>query len=406
MCYILIGKQIGPKSNTVETQIRKLLKDKMDINDDGYYFRNGRDIIRTLDDKVAKKAVEESTINNLLVHFRMASAGVVSEKNVHGWTKGAWSFMHNGGISTYVDWTKGAKLQEETDSLLLFQDLMVALEGNSRNYKDKVVCATIQDVLSHVVFWGRAALYNSETDKLYLFGDFHIYAFGTMYIIISSTSVNFDEKVKRDFHGLEAEFKNPSLIGESKIDGIGVINRFSTPQFKYRKLADKLETKSRTQYGADRETRILDADDWAYSQGTYRRRTVHAVTGQTTNEDKKIITPGLPTIILPSATPNIQEMMDNIENARDEEVLDQNLNGSYSEEELEELFFDENFVGWLDDGTEMYRDMYGIHVKYFECCNQSKCRGFDDMKDIILKEEFMTEEMKLEYKKEKIGFRV
>ncbi len=136
MCYIMIVKRTGEPFQPIETQIRKTLTEKMDFNDQGFYFQNGKDTVRTLDDRIAKETIKEAELNNLLVHFRLASVGKVTEKNVHGWTLGDWTFFHNGGISTYTDWQSKGE-QEFSDSYQLFQALWLKLESNKTKKTNK-----------------------------------------------------------------------------------------------------------------------------------------------------------------------------------------------------------------------------------------------------------------------------
>lgn len=395
MCYIMIVKQLkGDSSPVVEDQIRKVLTAKKDLNDDGFFFRNGEDVIRTLDDKIATKAVKESTINNLMVHFRMASVGAVSEENVHGWEIGDWVFFHNGGISNYSQYKykDGQEVpQDQADSYLFFQDLYMSLEG--KHPKDKVVSNAIEKLLASCSFWGRAALYNKATDRLFLFGDFWVYTFGTSYITFSSSVVNFDHKISRNLHGIKVDYGNPSVIGETKVDGIGVITNFSTDHFQYKNLLKNFKTNSR--YTTPFVHHHFDQKDWDYENGIYRRK--HDTT-----------TTGLRQVMLPAGvSAEKEEMVNNINEQLDDLELDlgkqkpaPNLT-PYTEEELEKLMDNKEFAGWSEFGIELYKDQYGYHDQYGQCCYAGDCILLNQTEGIVFKEEVATQEQR-----ERMGFKV
>lgn len=411
MCYIMIAKRIGEASKTIESQIRTVLKQKALSNNDGFFFQNGKDSIRTLEDNKAKKAIEESVIDNLMVHFRMASVGVVSQENVHGWKLGEWTFFHNGGISTYNNF--GTQKQEKADSLLFFEDLFEFIK-NGKNHKDKFVAQAIKAMLEKSVFWGRAALYNNLTDRMYLFGDFEIYSFSSKYLVLSSAKVNFETSIVHNRHGINVKFPNSILIGNTSIDGVGVISNFSTENWKYRNLIEVMPKKIWPTY-EHKDHRVksnfLNEDNWEKIGGSWHRKV-------------KNETPGLPPIMLPEATPEQQLMLDNIEYNKEKDDLDiefetyndyldsdKFITDIYTDKRLQELYNDPDFIGWDDKGVEMRADRYGIHDKNYVCCFNEKCRDLSDTDGILLKEDVMPpisleEQAKEQTVLEKMGFRL
>lgn len=241
MCYIMITKRIGKPSSEIEKQIRGILLEKMDRNDDGYFFSNGPEIIRTMDDRIAKQIIKTAQLNNLLVHFRMASAGHIIEDNIHGWKIGDWIFFHNGGIATYTNY-QARDEQKYADSYLFFQDLWFLLEEKKGNLKDKNVIKSIETILKKVSFWGRAALYNVTTDRMFLFGDFETYHIGN-YILFSSSKLDFDQKCESKIKGIKFDYSQLINIGEYQTKGITIIYNFSKDIFQFKQLTEKLPTK-------------------------------------------------------------------------------------------------------------------------------------------------------------------
>ncbi len=95
MCYIALVKGTGDGQ-----RLKKAIADKLDNNDDGAFVSTlGVDGLRTLDNKLAGQAVLNMDLNNLLVHFRMATTGEVGMGNVQGWNLNGWVCVHNGIIS-------------------------------------------------------------------------------------------------------------------------------------------------------------------------------------------------------------------------------------------------------------------------------------------------------------------
>lgn len=260
----MIAKQIGEPNEKAELAIRKILKDKADINDDGFFLKNDEWEMRTLDDKAAQEAITLLPINNLMAHFRMASAGKVSEGNVHGWGKGDWQFFHNGGVSEYAGFTN-PRAQEEADSLQFFRDLYDFVSSiTTRKSKkfDRQVEAFIRDLATDTNFHGRAALYYQPMDKMFIFGDFEVYTFGASYLIISSARLDLNKEIKREVHGFPIEYGNSAVIGTYTTKGIGVINNFSENGFNYKYLGELKDPSKPYTYGRRDNGRNTDINKY------------------------------------------------------------------------------------------------------------------------------------------------
>ena len=365
MCYIMIAKKIGNFKGS-EDQIRDVLKEKATQNDDGFFFQNGNTVNRTLEIQDAQKIIKDIKLDNLLVHFRAASVGVVSEANIHGWKIGNWTFFHNGGSSTYTDNYNFKKEQNDSDSYRLFQDLWLSLEEHP-DITDKQVVRVIETLLKKINFWGRAALYNDKTDKIYLFGDFHVYNLGGFYLLFSSSFLRFDQKSEARSHGIKFDYDTPTFNGETTTDGVCVIYNFSTPDFQFKQLTEKLP--ERTYTPVHIEPAYKFNDNWVEENGIWVRKSKEDI-----NFDKEL---------------NSEQgtMLENINSAL--EKLPENK--GYTEKSLEKLCADDEFIGWDEDGNELYLDAYGYHFSDWSCCrnNPQTCRDFTKSDGIIFKEEIM-----------------
>jgi hypothetical protein len=400
----MIAKQIkAPEGQFSEDQIRKILLEKADTNSDGFFIKQNDFVLRTLDDRVAKKHLHEVPLDNFMTHFRWASAGKVTNENVHGWEIGDWIFSHNGSIFDYTDNTIGSKMQEKADSLQFFEDLILQLNKvNTR--KDTQVAHAINNLTEDVSFWGRATLYNKKTDKMYLFGDFETYLVGGTHIVISSITLNFSGEGKSSGHGFDFTFGQSKLIGEGGIDGIGVIHNFSRPGFTYKYL-DKLKKKfytSRvnssptvhsTNYGVPWQKNLgfqvndlEDLDDEFYD---YR----HPDYG----EDRTYLLPAVNppnTEVIETLTNETEEMAENIARAKQAgsvpiEII--NLDEFDTEEQIRQgLSFLQKEFGFIGHDIDTEKELYFyedvIHFFDASCCEATPttCRTIYDLENMIL----------------------
>jgi predicted glutamine amidotransferase len=108
---------INPRKRDIRVPIMNLM-DYASYNRDGFsiYIVNGskEKVYRTLDFKSFTEFIKHNIYNNELVHmhFRMASSGTVSLKNVHMWkleeeedSKRHYYVSHNGTVSRYSNYT-------------------------------------------------------------------------------------------------------------------------------------------------------------------------------------------------------------------------------------------------------------------------------------------------------------
>jgi predicted glutamine amidotransferase len=133
---------INPRKRDIRVPVLNLL-DYTSYNRDGfsiYMVNNNKEkVYRTLDFKSFTEFIKQNIYNNELVHmhFRMASSGTVSLKNVHMWkieegddSKRCFYISHNGTVSRYsnftyldpklVEWYRdiyGMKLKEIVETL-------------------------------------------------------------------------------------------------------------------------------------------------------------------------------------------------------------------------------------------------------------------------------------------------
>ena len=140
MCFNVVV--INPRKRDIRVPIMNLM-DYASYNRDGfsiYMVNNNKEkVYRTLDFKSFTEFVKHNVYNNELVHmhFRMASSGTISQKNVHMWklvkdedSKRYYYVSHNGTVSRYsniyyldpklVEWYRGVygmKLNEIVELL-------------------------------------------------------------------------------------------------------------------------------------------------------------------------------------------------------------------------------------------------------------------------------------------------
>lgn len=401
MCYILIAKQLKEPTVLIEQQIRSILKDQADKNADGFFVKNDSEVLRTLDEKAALPRLKDVTLNNLMVHFRWASAGRVTTDNVHGWELGDWTFLHNGGVTDYIKSYGQSRTQEEADSYLFFQDLYLFLQEINQR-KDKQVEKVIRDVATSTNFFGRAALYNNVTDKMYLFGDFHVYRFEDAYIIISSAPLSFNNQASRKAHGFEFDYVGESVVGEHETSGIGVIHNFSRPGFQYRYLG--LLKDSTYIRPTAQETHTTPTGYQPFPQFPVRDPIIEPVIEQV-DELNEGVMDGWQRINgvlrrIP-VSHEFRNMMENIANNQTDEDIDldpdqvSNSEGGhagiieqFSPEEVDaaivQLLQDEfGFIG-VDSftGKDLFLSASGIHDTQEDCCRWGTCRKRDDYSSI------------------------
>jgi hypothetical protein len=197
----------------------------------------------------AESLLDQVNLDGLLVHGRIATAGIVNEANIHGWQLQGWQFLHNGQVFDYT--TKSSKIgtwdsvtrtwikqseAADTDSLVLFQQLVAGI-GDQRQSAKKVIKA-IRRVMQPISFWGRAALYDLINDRMFLIGDWYTYLINNQYVIISSADLNLSEVKTIKTHGFKFETAGSAGIADELIDGLAVIERFSQPDCQYKHFGE------------------------------------------------------------------------------------------------------------------------------------------------------------------------
>lgn len=364
----MIAKRLSNPSVMVENRIRQILKEKADRNSDGFFIKTPEGELRTIDDRIANPTIQQVNLDDLMLHFRFATAGKITENNVHGWEIGDWKFLHNGHVSGYTinHINQNIREREDSDSLSFFKDLVLFLnEINSK--KDKQVARVIQQMVKDTNFSGRAVLYNMKTDKMYLFGDFHIYCFGDSHIVISSATLDLNTKIDRSVHGFDVQYNREAVVGEQTTYGIGVIHNYSRSGFQYKYIMPLYivtptpSTPAPSTVPHSPYTRHWNDDDtgeYSYDKDdtTYCRKPVNDI----------------------QPTPEQQTMIDNIARA-DTEVIDEEVDALT----LETLQNNFGFIGYdKTTGEELYIDNDGIHDLGNKCCMESRCRDFNNLDDI------------------------
>lgn len=211
MCYIAIIKKINDKETNFNTlcSLEKELHSKMRANSDGY-FVNGE---KTMEVKKALDLVSNGLGEDMILHARLSTGGDVGLRNVHGWTIGNYTLVHNGAIMSYANFDRTNK--RDCDTLAYFKVLVKAL-GKLKKPTD--ILDRIEKTLQGAGFWGRFALYNSRLDTLFVVGDFEAYLIDNLFILSSAVLKSVDTEI------LGVEFE----ASHSEIDGLGYFTGWTT----------------------------------------------------------------------------------------------------------------------------------------------------------------------------------
>ena len=143
------------------------------------------------------------------IHLRLATAGVVAQKNVHWWQKGDWFFAHNGAVSDYID------ISKKSDSYHFFEALT---NFNYIGENGKIMPDKISQLKDETNFWGRLVLYNKRLKKNWFFGDFHLYNLANEVLVVATQELDFNEKSV--LCGIEFSGYPSFKVAHQEIEGI------------------------------------------------------------------------------------------------------------------------------------------------------------------------------------------
>ena len=238
MCYIALVKNIPSKQ--AGQAILDKIADKLSYNDDGAYVGSlsVAESLRTLNNKLAEETVKNMAVDNLLVHFRQATTGAVNVDNVQGWTLNGWTCTHNGIVGGL---SAGGVAEVESDSLKFFKKLCGQLPAEVDVKKIK---KAIRKLCYNNEFNGRAILYNRHLDIAVIFGNWNLYEYGGAVIFSSSGIWGLGQKLLKERNGLLFEYAEGLPLGESKIDGIYIMDNASQPIWSIRKIGELREPKN------------------------------------------------------------------------------------------------------------------------------------------------------------------
>jgi len=247
-------KTIG-NAAPLEKTIKEAAWDKVFSNPDGFCIGK----TRTLDKTEAKNALINAPLDGLMLHWRFATAGNKSVENVHGWEMNGWRFIHNGHAAHYYSegtavkpydgknygypnthwgrekWWKEEERKEiksDSDSLRFFRRYVSLVKPNDT---PKRIASIIEQLCDEKYFQGRAILYHEAKDRAYFIGDFQTYTLNDSAIMFTSATTDFKGE-KGNVHGLP--FTNSPKVKRIEIDGIGYINGWSKPNWRYIKVKD------------------------------------------------------------------------------------------------------------------------------------------------------------------------
>jgi len=213
MCFNMVI--VNYSSKEIPSRIIDIVKNKMRLNPHGFSFHavinNDNDIvIRTLDGKKYISELKNVTKMPLLllhVHLRLASAGSISEQNIHMWKVNDYHISHNGSVSQfagryYLSLSYGYShslynnklyisepTSEKSDTLQLIETSEFANAMNNINKP-----STLWDVLTKYGFYG--VMFMTSKDKVIAVSkskSIHIYAIDNLLVFVNE---NIFEKVK------------------------------------------------------------------------------------------------------------------------------------------------------------------------------------------------------------------
>ncbi len=234
MCYIALVKN---NAEGTATELKRVIADKLNANDDGAFITTlGDSGIRTLDNQLAEQVVLSMPLNNLLVHFRIATTGTVNLDNVQGWTLNGWTCVHNGMITKL-----SGKNEAKSDSLRFFELLTERLQGERDIKRFK---GAIRKLAFKYSFNGRAIVYNPILDIALLFGDWELYEYGGAVVFSSASLWNLGQKVIKESNGIVFEYKEGVPTGEGELDGIYIMDNAKKDNWTIEKIGVLKEPKT------------------------------------------------------------------------------------------------------------------------------------------------------------------
>jgi hypothetical protein len=232
MCYTALIKDSHATAQT-KNAIRKALCDKLKWNEQGFFVGSldTPHAIRTMDMSLATKVTCGMPLDNLFVHYRLATTGQKTTANVHGWVINGWTCSHNG----FVHGLSGTITDTDSDSKRFF-DLLC---NGITDLNPKKIKRAIRKACFDHDFSGRAIIYHRATDTAVMFGNFHVYEVGGAVIFSSSYLSDLTDTQVKEVNGLAFGYENN--VGKTTIDGIYIMDNAKTTQWNLRKIGELRE---------------------------------------------------------------------------------------------------------------------------------------------------------------------
>jgi len=119
MCINIVG--FGNDREEIREVLESVFIKYSKSNRDGFFVGDIKNhkITRTLDSKVALKEVKALNTTYAHMHLRYATAGLIDEKNIHGWKFGEYYVSHNG----YYGYITSYLGDDNSDSYIMFSSL-------------------------------------------------------------------------------------------------------------------------------------------------------------------------------------------------------------------------------------------------------------------------------------------
>ena len=120
MCINIVG--YGNDREEIREVLEAVFIKYSKSNRDGFFIGDieNHKITRTLDSKLALKEIKALNTRYAHMHLRYATAGMIDEKNIHGWNFNGWLVSHNGYygyITSYIGY------DDNSDSYIMFSSL-------------------------------------------------------------------------------------------------------------------------------------------------------------------------------------------------------------------------------------------------------------------------------------------
>jgi len=252
MCFNVVI--VNPRKKDVKVPVLNLLS-FMNTNRDGfsiYTVKEGKEMVyRTLDPKKFIEFVKTNVSCNELIHmhFRMATSGTVSLRNVHMWrvenescSERYYYVSHNGIVTKYASYTHSYPLikrvmkeineRAESDTLAFIR---------SEDFQDAIFCdiTRLESVLKNSGFYGVMFLTNREEMIAISYRKPIYVTLSNSLLFFSNVDIKMHVSKTKEVYGikfrvaLETALENMAIIYDVKNMKVKRTIKFAQPKYTY-----------------------------------------------------------------------------------------------------------------------------------------------------------------------------